>query len=87
MHVGRILSSTKDEKACGGHNDASVKGDRNESGSKGAHLSQFLPTSRRIVQFSNGKVCFKHSLVVTQYLGATGALCINNNNNKQKSYN
>lgn len=62
--VGRILSSTKDEKACGGHNDASVKGDRNESGSKGAHLSQFLPTSRRIVQFSNGKAPGPNARVV-----------------------
>lgn len=62
--VGRILSSTRDRKACEDHNGASLKGDCTESGSKGAHLSQFLPTSRRIVQFSNGKAPGPNARVV-----------------------
>ncbi|KAG6741044.1 hypothetical protein POTOM_056528 [Populus tomentosa] len=55
--VGRILSSLKDTKACENHDDSSslpgiaLKGSQSNS----AHISQFLPTSRRIVQFSNGK--------------------------------
>ncbi|KAF9662917.1 hypothetical protein SADUNF_Sadunf18G0104200 [Salix dunnii] len=55
--VGRILSSLKDTKTCENHDDSSslpgnaLKGSQSNS----AHLSQFLPTSRRIVQFSNGK--------------------------------
>ncbi|KAE9585670.1 hypothetical protein Lal_00010030 [Lupinus albus] len=43
--VGRILSSLKDPKVCEDHNGSYVQ----------PHISQFLPTSRRIVQFSNGK--------------------------------
>ncbi|XP_024446517.1 ethanolamine-phosphate cytidylyltransferase isoform X3 [Populus trichocarpa] len=56
--VGRILSSLKDTKACENHDDSSslpgiaLKGSQSNS----AHISQFLPTSRRIVQFSNGKI-------------------------------
>ncbi|XP_034918872.1 ethanolamine-phosphate cytidylyltransferase isoform X2 [Populus alba] len=56
--VGRILSSLKDKKACENHDDSSslpgiaLKGSQSNS----AHISQFLPTSRRIVQFSNGKI-------------------------------
>uniref|UniRef100_A0A2N9G3Y5 Ethanolamine-phosphate cytidylyltransferase n=1 Tax=Fagus sylvatica TaxID=28930 RepID=A0A2N9G3Y5_FAGSY len=54
--VGRILSSMRDTKGSQDHNGTSLCGEpRKESGSKGAHVSQFLPTSRRIVQFSNGK--------------------------------
>ncbi|XP_057980492.1 ethanolamine-phosphate cytidylyltransferase-like isoform X2 [Malania oleifera] len=61
--VGRILSSVKDTKACEDNDDTTLhKGSHNtnksraeESHSKAAHLSHFLPTSRRIVQFSNGK--------------------------------
>ncbi|KAJ6435865.1 CYTIDYLYLTRANSFERASE FAMILY PROTEIN EXPRESSED [Salix viminalis] len=55
--VGRILSSLKDTKTCENHDDSSslpgnaLKGSQSTS----AHMSQFLPTSRRIVQFSNGK--------------------------------
>lgn len=44
-------------KACEDHNNASLPRDPLRAiQSKGAHLSQFLPTSRRIVQFSNCKV-------------------------------
>ncbi|KAL6189278.1 hypothetical protein ACLB2K_040667 [Fragaria x ananassa] len=48
--VGRILSSLKETTDTSSHGDACE-----ESQSKSAQLSQFLPTSRRIVQFSNGK--------------------------------
>lgn len=58
VHVGRILSSTRDKQVCGDDNNMLLKGDSHkENQFKAAHLSQFLPTSRRIVQFSNGKVC------------------------------
>lgn len=54
--VGRILSSMEDTKAREDHSDASLPRDSLKAiQSKGAHLSQFLPTSRRIVQFSNCK--------------------------------
>lgn len=57
--IGRILSSSKDKGVCEDQNGASLNGDPpKENESKVAHLSQFLPTSRRIVQFSNGKVIF-----------------------------
>ncbi|KAK8515556.1 hypothetical protein V6N13_139465 [Hibiscus sabdariffa] len=46
--VGRILSSMKDNKSSEGD---SCKRQQSQRG----QLSQFLPTSRRIVQFSNGK--------------------------------
>ncbi|GMJ15609.1 phosphorylethanolamine cytidylyltransferase 1 [Hibiscus trionum] len=46
--VGRILSSLKDNK-----NSEGDSGKRQQS--QRGQLSQFLPTSRRIVQFSNGK--------------------------------
>ncbi|PKI38426.1 hypothetical protein CRG98_041206 [Punica granatum] len=49
--VGRILSSAE-------HTLVSEKGDEsslNHKQCEGSHISQFLPTSRRIVQFSNGK--------------------------------
>lgn len=49
--------------------DKEVNGESNEmsrrsieSHSKSKHASNFLPTSRRIVQFSNGKVCFLNQL-------------------------
>ncbi|XP_058068427.1 ethanolamine-phosphate cytidylyltransferase-like [Magnolia sinica] len=61
--VGRILSSMRDkelgdsrkteclpEQFHGGNGDPAV-----ESGYNGSQASHFLPTSRRIVQFSNGK--------------------------------
>ncbi|XP_062115318.1 ethanolamine-phosphate cytidylyltransferase-like [Humulus lupulus] len=54
--VGRILSSLRDKKESEDHSSTPLKGDSHkEHQSKAAHLSQFLPTSRRIVQFSNGK--------------------------------
>ncbi|PON81338.1 Bifunctional transcriptional regulator [Trema orientale] len=53
--VGRILSSTNNNKVREDHNGTPLKGPHKESQLKAAHLSQFLPTSRRIVQFSNGK--------------------------------
>lgn len=53
VNVGRILSSLRETS----HEDPCE-----ESQSKSAHLSQFLPTSRRIVQFSNGKVCIVYVL-------------------------
>ncbi|KAE8125964.1 hypothetical protein FH972_020724 [Carpinus fangiana] len=54
--VGRILSSARDAKDCQDCNGTSLHGEpHKESESKGPQISQFLPTSRRIVQFSNGK--------------------------------
>ncbi|WJZ98635.1 hypothetical protein VitviT2T_017146 [Vitis vinifera] len=62
--VGRILSYIKDTKTHEDHNGStSLHGERDNTNeaegekcqSKGLHLSHFLPTSRRIVQFSNGK--------------------------------
>ncbi|KAK9268869.1 hypothetical protein L1049_000634 [Liquidambar formosana] len=61
--VGRILSSVKDTKVGEYHNNTSVSREPHninniqteEIQSKSAHISQFLPTSRRIVQFSNDK--------------------------------
>lgn len=60
--VGRILASAKEIKVCEGqecsslhgepHNLNSIQGE--ESRANGDHISHFLPTSRRIVQFSNG---------------------------------
>ncbi|XP_057497568.1 ethanolamine-phosphate cytidylyltransferase-like [Actinidia eriantha] len=59
--VGRILASVKDMKVCQAH-EGSLHGEPDntnnnrgeESHAKGGHISHFLPTSRRIVQFSNG---------------------------------
>ncbi|KAL3825574.1 hypothetical protein ACJIZ3_021603 [Penstemon smallii] len=50
--VGRILSSSNDDKI------------KNGFPNKGGHVSHFLPTSRRIVQFSNGKGPGPNSRVV-----------------------
>ncbi|KAL2648736.1 hypothetical protein AAZV13_05G189600 [Glycine max] len=52
--VGRILSSLRDQKNCDDHNGTEVK-PQEENQSQASHIAQFLPTSRRIVQFSNGK--------------------------------
>lgn len=52
--VGRIMSSLKGPKNGEDHNGTEVK-PQEENQSKASHISQFLPTSRRIVQFSNGK--------------------------------
>ncbi|PSS01585.1 Ethanolamine-phosphate cytidylyltransferase [Actinidia chinensis var. chinensis] len=53
--VGRILESTKDMKVLEGQEGSSPHGEPDEkSHAKGGHISHFLPTSRRIVQFSNG---------------------------------
>lgn len=52
--VGRIMSSLKEQKNCEDRNGTDVK-PQEECQSKVSHMSQFLPTSRRIVQFSNGK--------------------------------
>ncbi|KAL8492767.1 hypothetical protein ACS0TY_024093 [Phlomoides rotata] len=70
--VGRILSwvkDAKDDKVClessqaGGLDDVnSIQS--NKSLSNGGHISHFLPTSRRIVQFSNGKGPGPNSRVV-----------------------
>ncbi|KHG07400.1 Ethanolamine-phosphate cytidylyltransferase [Gossypium arboreum] len=54
--VGRILSSVNDNKGVGDNNStlSRVDSGRRRQLQRG-QLSQFLPTSRRIVQFSNGK--------------------------------
>ncbi|WCJ34687.1 Ethanolamine-phosphate cytidylyltransferase [Euphorbia peplus] len=63
--VGRILSAN-DSKASVDHDDKlSVSGDDSKvNQTKAPNLSQFLPTSRRIVQFSNGKGPGPNSRVV-----------------------
>jgi ethanolamine-phosphate cytidylyltransferase len=54
--VGRILSSMNDSKVCEGQSDAtSLEDSYKGTEPKVANVSQFLPTSRRIVQFSNGQ--------------------------------
>lgn len=60
--VGRILASAKDMKVYEGYEGSSLHGEPHnlnsiqgeESCTNGGHISHFLPTSRRIVQFSNG---------------------------------
>ncbi|PPD85127.1 hypothetical protein GOBAR_DD17942 [Gossypium barbadense] len=54
--VGRILCSVKDTEGGGDHTSTLLNGDSGERcHSQRAQISQFLPTSQRIVQFSNGK--------------------------------
>ncbi|MBA0603498.1 hypothetical protein Gorai_003640, partial [Gossypium raimondii] len=56
MHIGRILSSVNDNKGVGDNNSTLSKVDSGKRRQlQRGQLSQFLPTSRRIVQFSNGK--------------------------------
>lgn len=70
--VGRILASIEDSKAREGRNESSLQKDPNkmngiqgaDSQPKCAHSSHFLPTSRRIVQFSNGKAPGPNARVV-----------------------
>ncbi|XP_022921352.1 ethanolamine-phosphate cytidylyltransferase-like [Cucurbita moschata] len=53
--VGRILSSMNDATDSKNHNETSPNGDSNKESSSHGALSHFLPTSHRIVQFSNGR--------------------------------
>ncbi|KAK8661062.1 hypothetical protein V6N13_051964 [Hibiscus sabdariffa] len=54
--VGRILSSVKDTEGGGDNTSTLSNGDFGERHqSQRGQISQFLPTSQRIVQFSNGK--------------------------------
>ncbi|KAL0308320.1 UNVERIFIED_CONTAM: Ethanolamine-phosphate cytidylyltransferase [Sesamum radiatum] len=68
--VGRILSCMKDAKSDKLFSESSGEVDNlnNRQSSKsqvnGGHISHFLPTSRRIVQFSNGKGPGPNSRVV-----------------------
>ncbi|MBA0874511.1 hypothetical protein Goshw_017816 [Gossypium schwendimanii] len=56
MHTGRILSSVNDNNGIGDNNSTLSKVDSGKRRQlQRGQLSQFLPTSRRIVQFSNGK--------------------------------
>ncbi|KAE9607614.1 hypothetical protein Lal_00026699 [Lupinus albus] len=52
--VGRIMTSLRDPKVSEDHNGTDEK-PQAENQSQSSHISQFLPTSRRIVQFSDGK--------------------------------
>lgn len=52
MYAGRILSWVKDANADKHLNSNTI----NKVQAKDDSVSSFLPTSRRIVQFSNGKV-------------------------------
>ena len=66
MCVGRILSSVKDTNGSGDNNSTLLKGDSGERHqSQMGQISQFLPTSQRIVQFSNGQVLFGFTLVIS----------------------
>lgn len=49
------MSSLEEQKIHEDRNGTDVR-PQEDSQSKVSHISQFLPTSRRIVQFSNGKV-------------------------------
>ncbi|XP_068643836.1 ethanolamine-phosphate cytidylyltransferase-like [Aristolochia californica] len=56
--VGRILAAMRDTKVNNDCHLASLQGHgthAEDTGPRGASVSHFLPTSRRIVQFSNGK--------------------------------
>ncbi|OIV93610.1 hypothetical protein TanjilG_04842 [Lupinus angustifolius] len=61
--VGRIMTSLRDPKVCEDHNGTDEK-PQAENRSKSSHISQFLPTSRRIVQFSDGKAPGPNARVV-----------------------
>ncbi|XP_058113514.1 ethanolamine-phosphate cytidylyltransferase-like isoform X2 [Magnolia sinica] len=70
--VGRILSSMRDRDRQSNaslpeqfHNQSTTHAE--ESDSNGSHVSHFLPTSRRIVQFSNGKI-LKHARQLGDFL-------------------
>lgn len=64
IFVVRILSSSKSRNTPQDCSNSSPTGEADsinnkcgeEKQAKGGHISHFLPTSRRIVQFSNGKV-------------------------------
>ncbi|KAI7989582.1 Ethanolamine-phosphate cytidylyltransferase [Camellia lanceoleosa] len=74
--VGRILASAKEIKVREGqecsslhgepHNLNSIQGE--ESRANGDHISHFLPTSRRIVQFSNGSKILKSARQLGDFL-------------------
>ena len=67
MYLGRILSWVKEAnvgKLCLESSQSDESENINSSATnkvqaKGVQVSSFLPTSRRIVQFSNGKVSFR----------------------------
>ncbi|KAK7251473.1 hypothetical protein RIF29_34708 [Crotalaria pallida] len=61
--VGRIMSSLRDPKTCEDRNGTDEKC-QEVNQSKSSHISQFLPTSRRIVQFSDGKAPGPNARVV-----------------------
>ncbi|KAI4380243.1 hypothetical protein MLD38_006458 [Melastoma candidum] len=61
--VGRILSYSKDTLENGNTNDSCIN-NVCQSQAESTHISQFLPTSRRIVQFSNGKSPAPNSRIV-----------------------
>ena len=68
LNVGRILSSMNDATDSKNHNETSPNGDSNKESSSHGALSHFLPTSHRIVQFSNGRVWFSGDLNVLESL-------------------
>lgn len=74
ISLGRVLSSMKNTKVqqdCSGSSQSGeVDNVENlnpvKDHAKGGQISHFLPTSRRIVQFSNGKVHQVYSLNSTE---------------------
>lgn len=69
--VGRILSTSQDRSVQKDDNDPSshrkpcgIKQTTEDKQSRVGHISHFLPTSRRIVQFSNGKAPGPNARVV-----------------------
>lgn len=73
LSVGRILGSLKGSK---GSEDSNVSSQQSETDkmnkfendkkvANSQQMSHFLPTSRRIVQFSNGKVLFLYLVSVS----------------------
>lgn len=67
LYVGRILASIEEKKGTQVSNESLENGEHNEMNKsvesllKCKNASSFLPTSRRIVQFSNGKVLYLYS--------------------------
>lgn len=69
--TGRMLLCVRERSISDSHSHSSLqrqfshghgqKFDDGGSGS-GTRVSHFLPTSRRIVQFSNGKVCYRNTV-------------------------
>lgn len=78
MCAGRMLLCVRERSVSDSHSHSSLQrqfshghnSPKFEDGasSAGTRVSHFLPTSRRIVQFSNGKVCKSYKIVLSSSL-------------------